>query len=103
MSAHESRQSYVECRDALTKRLAEAAPGRIQLLAGPRQVGKTTLLLELADRLGRQAVYAAADSPEGALPGFWERVIARAEEVASVEGRAVLLLDEAHLLHDWAG
>jgi predicted AAA+ superfamily ATPase len=29
---------------------AEPAPGRIQLLADPRQVGKTSLLLELAER-----------------------------------------------------
>lgn len=66
-------ESYLECREVLTKRLAEPAPTRIQLLAGPRQVGKTTLLLEIAGKLGRQAVYAAADAPEGALPGFWER------------------------------
>jgi hypothetical protein len=103
MSSAEFRQGYVECLDLLARRLAEPAPGRIQLLAGPRQVGKTTLLLEIAERLGKQTVYAAADSPEGALPGFWERVLARAEEVAVVEGRAALLLDEAHLLHDWAG
>lgn len=96
------RRSYVECRELLSKRLAEPAPGRVQLLAGPRQVGKTTLLLEVADGLGEQAVYAAADAPEGALPGFWERVLARAEDVAAAQGRAVLLLDEAHLLHDWA-
>lgn len=96
------RRSYVECRELLSKRLAEPAPGRVQLLAGPRQVGKTTLLLEVADGLGEQAVYAAADAPEGALPGFWERVLARAEDVAAARGRAVLLLDEVHLLHDWA-
>lgn len=102
MSSGDFRQSYVECRDLLTKRLAEPAPGRIQLLAGPRQVGKTTLLLEIAGKLGNQAVYAAADAPEGALPGFWERVLARAEDVATGEGRAVLLLDEAHLFPDWA-
>ena len=102
MSIEGFRQSYVECRETLTKRLAEPAPGRIQLLAGPRQVGKTTLLLEIADRLGRQAVYAAADAPEAALPGFWERLLARAEDVATAERRAIVLLDEAHLLHDWA-
>ena len=34
----------------------------------PRQVGKTTLLLELAASAGKQAVYAAADAPEAALP-----------------------------------
>lgn len=103
MSISSFRQSYVECRELLTRRLAEPAPGRIQLLAGPRQVGKTTLLLEIAGQLARQAVYAAADAPEGALPGFWERLLARAEETVATEGRAVLLLDEAHLLHDWAG
>ncbi|HET8540544.1 MAG TPA: AAA family ATPase [Anaeromyxobacter sp.] len=96
------RQSYVECRDLLAGRLAEPAPGRIQLLAGPRQVGKTTLLLEIADTLGKQSVYAAADAPEAALPGFWERLLARAEDVAAAEGRAIVLLDEVHLLHDWA-
>lgn len=102
MSSGHFRQSYLECRELLTERLVEPAPGRIQLLAGPRQVGKTTLLLEVADKLGKQAVYAAADAPEGALPGFWERVLARAEDAAAAEGRAVLFLDEAHLIHDWA-
>ena len=102
MSGEDSRLSYVECRQILTKRLAEPAPARIQLLAGPRQVGKTTLLLEIAGSLGRQAVYAAADAPEAALPGFWDRLLVRAEDVVTAEGRAVVLLDEAHLLHDWA-
>lgn len=95
------RLSYRECRDLLADRLAEPAPARIQLLSGPRQVGKTTLLLELVDRIGRSAIYAAADGPEAALPGFWERLWSRAEEVAG-DGRAVLLLDEAHLLPNWA-
>src|SRR5512134_2554566 len=103
MSTEIFRQSYDACRETLHRRLAEPAPGRIQLLAGPRQVGKTTLLLEIAERQGRAAVYAAADGPEAAVPGFWERLWVRGEETASNEGRAVVLLDEAHLLHDWAG
>jgi predicted AAA+ superfamily ATPase len=96
------RRGYVECRELLSTRLGEPAPGRIQLLSGPRQVGKTTLLLEIASEVGKQAVYAAADSPEASLPAFWERLLSRAEEVAAAHGRAVLLLDEAPLLHDWA-
>jgi uncharacterized protein len=96
------RLSYVACRELLSRRLAEPAPGFIQLLEGPRQVGKTTLLLELAAGFGGQAVYAAADGPDAALPGFWERLLARAEEVAAREGRAVLFLDEAHMVHDWS-
>jgi len=102
MSAQGFRLDYSACRAVLAKRLAEPAPGRIQLLAGPRQVGKTTLLLEMAEQAGKQAVYAAADSPEAALPGFWERVVGRAEDAAASHGRAILLLDEAHLLHGWA-
>ncbi len=102
MSNDYFRQSYLQCRELLFKRLAEPAPGRVQLLSGPRQVGKTTLLLEIADQVGKQAVYAAADAPESALPGFWERLMAKAEDVAMTEGRAIVLLDEAPLLHDWA-
>jgi uncharacterized protein len=89
--------------ELLSRRLAEPAPGRIQLLAGPRQVGKTTLLLQAAERHGKAAIYAAADGPEAALPGFWERLWIRAEETAASHGRAVVLLDEAHRLPDWAG
>ena len=96
------RLSYPECRDLLQDRIAEPAPTRIQLLAGPRQVGKTTLLLELAERLHGTAVYAAADAPEASLPGFWERLWVKAAEIARSRGRAVVLLDEAHLLPDWA-
>lgn len=103
MSEDAFRLDQAACRALLSRRLAEPAPGRIQLLAGPRQVGKTTLLLELAAALGPRATYAAADAPEAALPGFWERTLARAEEAAASGPGAVLFLDEAHLLHDWAG
>ena len=98
----EYRLSYSECRQVLAQRIGEPAPGRIQLLAGPRQVGKTTLLLDLAEELGGRALYAAADAPEAALPGFWERIWLGAEELATPTRPAVVLLDEAHLVHDWA-
>lgn len=102
MSADKFFLSVNDCRDRLLERLAEPAPGRIQLLSGPRQVGRTTLLLELADHFGARAVYAAADAPEAALPGFRERTFGSAEETAATRGVAVLLLDEAHLLHGWS-
>ncbi len=102
MSSEDHRLSFHACRDLLARRLAEPAPGRIQLLAGPRQVGKTTLLLELAERYASAAIYAAADGPEATVPGFWERLWVQATETASRAGRAVVLLDEVHLLEDWA-
>ena len=102
MTDGEPLPDYGQCLERLAARLVEPAPGRIQLLSGPRQVGKTTLLLELAQRLGGDAIYAAADGPEAALPGFWERLWSGVEGHAASRGRAVLLLDEAHLLPEWA-
>src|SRR5213075_2258423 len=103
MVSEDYRLSFHEARDVLARRLAEPAPGRIQLLSGPRQVGKTTLLLALADQIGAdRAIYAAADAPEAALPGFLERVWLRAVESAERRGLAVVLLDEAHLLPNWS-
>ena len=58
-----------EIRALLVQRLSEPAPGRIQLITGPRQVGKTTLLLDVAARYGDRGVYAAADAPEAGVPG----------------------------------
>jgi len=101
MQSHEFRLGYHQCRDALTARLAEPAPSRIQLLTGPRQVGKTTLLLEIARAWGDDAIYAAADGPEAALPGFWDRLWERAESRALADGRAVVLIDEAHVIPGW--
>ncbi len=92
---------FNHCRDLLLKRLREPAPGRIQLMTGPRQVGKTTLLLEIARQFGDKAVYAAGDEPDAALPGFWERSWGEAEARAQ-HGPTVLLLDEVHHLSDWA-
>jgi len=97
----EFTSDYAPCRDLLLKRLREPAPGRIQLLTGPRQVGKTTLLLEIAAQFGEAAVYAAGDEPDAALPGFWERRRSDAEARAR-RATAILLLDEIHYLDDWA-
>jgi|GEM_PF-4787450 len=79
----------------LLARLGESAPEKLQMLVGPRQVGKTTLLLELAERWGERAVYASADAPEAELPGWADAVWRRGLERAA-SGPAVLLLDEVH-------
>jgi predicted AAA+ superfamily ATPase len=102
MPREDFRLNFQEVRETLARRLAEPPPTRIQLLAGPRQVGKTTLLLDLARSFGSAAVYATMDGPEAALPGFWERLWLRADQAARQEGRAVVLLDEIHLFPQWA-
>jgi predicted AAA+ superfamily ATPase len=93
---------YGACLGLLRQRLAEPAPGRLQLLTGPRQVGKTTLLLALAAELELDATYVAADSPQASLPGFWERLWADVERAAVGRARSVVLLDEIQHLPDWA-
>jgi len=103
MSSEPFRLDYPSCMDLLRERLSEPAPGRIQLLTGPRQSGKTTLLLDLADQFGDRALYVAADGPGAALPGFWERLWAQANEVAVGQGQMIVLLDEVQHLADWAG
>jgi predicted AAA+ superfamily ATPase len=90
---------YYATREQLRRRLAERAPARVQLLTGPRQVGKTTLLLELAQEWGERAIYLAADTPEAALPGWWEAQWQRATRLAG-DGTALLLIDEIHYLPD---
>ncbi len=101
MSEYSCVLSYPDCKRVLLDRLEEKAPGRIQILTGPRQVGKTTLLLEIASKLAEKAIYAAGDEPSAAVPGFWERIWADAETRAG-SNRTALLIDEVHHIPDWA-
>lgn len=106
MVSGDYRLGYWECLELLSERLAQGRgadrPLPIQMLTGPRQVGKTTLLLALAERHGKRALYVACDAPEAAFPGYWEQQWARAEALAEAEGDALLLLDEVHVLSEWA-
>ncbi len=94
--------SFSEALHILLERLSEPSPGRIQLLVGPRQIGKTTLLFDLEQRFSPNALYTALDSPEAALPGFWERFWAQAEAMALSKGTIIVLLDEIHVLPGWS-
>jgi uncharacterized protein len=93
--------SFERCRTHLAARLDERPPTRIQVLVGPRQVGKTTLLLEVARQRDGRAHYVAADSPDAALPGFWERTWHEAERRAEA-GPTVLLIDEIQHVGNWS-
>lgn len=93
--------TYTEVLQTLRQRLREPAPARAQILSGPRQVGKTTLLGEIAAEWGGQAIYAPADVQAALLSGWWENLWSQAERLA---GRrpAVLLIDEIQGLPDWS-
>lgn len=94
--------TYHAIRDELFSRLRETAPGRVQILGGPRQVGKTTLLLEMANGFGDRASYFSADSTEAQMPGWWEQVVRAAGERARKTGAGILLVDEIPYLPDWS-
>ncbi len=86
--------------DVLADRLDE--PRRfIHVVAGPRQVGKTTLVHQVLDALDVPTRYASADQPSLRGPQWvaqqWD---AARREVGSGEG--VLVLDEVQKAADWA-
>jgi predicted AAA+ superfamily ATPase len=101
MSEYSSEHGYQAVAQTLRRRLEEHPPTRLQLLVGPRQVGKTTLLLELESRHKSRTIYVSADAPEAALPnwadGLWRQALDRA-------GRepAILLIDEIQYLPQWS-
>jgi len=87
----------------LRRRLAE--PRRfIQVVAGPRQVGKTTLVQQLADEIGSGIRYASADEPtlRGAewIAQQWDAARLDAKEAG--EAGVVLALDEIQKISDWS-
>lgn len=94
--------TFYSLRATLKERIRENSPALIQLLVGPRQVGKTTLLLEIAAEWEGRSLYASADAPEAALPNWREGIWRRIEAIASSGNPAVLLLDEVQYLPDWS-
>lgn len=78
-------------------------PQFLQIVIGPRQVGKTTAVRQAADRLGWPQVVASADEP---LPPGAEWVesqwrLARVKE-AGCEGPVLLVLDEIQKVAGWS-
>lgn len=94
--------SYSAVLAELERRLKEPAPGRVQLLSGPRQVGKTHLLHEIERGLEGRVVFAAADSPASGVSGWWEAQWRQAEARAATGETAVIMIDEIHFLPDWS-
>ena len=100
-----SPKSYQRPQAAeLARRLAE--PRRfIQVVAGPRQVGKTTLVQQVTDAVRTcRCVYASADEPTLRGPEWiaqqWEA--ARLSIGRQGSGGAVLVLDEVQKASGWS-
>lgn len=87
----------------LAKRLRE--PRRhIQVVAGPRQVGKTTLVQYVAERGRRPVKFVSADNPALRDPGWMTREWQLGRDMASDAGSpgALLVIDEVQKVHGWS-
>ena len=101
-----SKSSYVRPAAAeLLNRLREPRP-LIQVISGARQVGKTTLVHQVMERLGTPARYASADEPALRGPAWivqqWEAARLLASSQADGSGGALLVLDEIHKIDGWS-
>ena len=77
----------------------------IQVLAGPRQTGKTTLAHQLMEGLGIESHYASADEPALKGPTWIEQQWEAARNRALTPGGrrpVLLLLDEIQKIHGWS-
>src|SRR3990170_2478739 len=89
--------------EALARRLAE--PRRfIQAVAGPRQVGKTTLVQQVTGASGLATRFASADEPTLRGAGWIAQQWEAARRAARDAGRrgAVLVLDEIQKVPGWS-
>jgi predicted AAA+ superfamily ATPase len=76
----------------------------LQAVAGPRQVGKTTLVQDVVEASGLPARFASADEPTLRGPSWieqqWEAT--RLAAVDTGDGGAVLVLDEIQKIPGWS-
>lgn len=87
----------------LMERLAE--PRRfLQVVAGARQVGKSTLVQQVLESSSRPSLFVSADEPalrdSAWLATQWERARRLAKEAG--KGGAVLAIDEVQKVGDWS-
>jgi len=75
----------------------------IQVLIGPRQVGKTTIAKQIQESIGIPTVYATADSPVPLDSAWIETQWRLALAEAGTDGGPVLLvLDEVQKVRGWS-
>jgi Predicted ATPase (AAA+ superfamily) len=87
---------------SLLARLNEP-PRFIQILAGPRQVGKTTLINQVLSKFRGQSVYAQADLPVPPTAQWIEQQWQRALMAnPSSDQPVVLVLDEVQKVPRWS-
>jgi predicted AAA+ superfamily ATPase len=85
----------------LGRRFQEAARS-IQVVIGPRQVGKTTAIKQLLAEWKAPHHYAAADLPAPPEPAWIIEEWSRARALIEKKDHAVLVLDEVQKISRWS-
>lgn len=86
--------------NALFTRLQEDKP-LIQVVTGPRQVGKTTALLQVLKKWNGPTVYASADAPAPPESDWIEQAWQSAGIKAEKQGPTLMVLDEIQKVRGW--
>lgn len=73
----------------------------LQVVTGPRQVGKTTLVLQALADQNLPTIYASADEP-GLRDAIWLRQNWEAARLQAGTDAAILVIDEVQKITDWS-
>ncbi len=91
-------------KQMLTRRIEGESRKFIQVLYGPRQVGKTTLVTQFARQTALPVHYVSTDgviSPGGTwISQQWE--VARMQVAGTTKNEAVLVIDEIQKIENWS-
>ena len=85
----------------ISQRLAERARF-IQVIIGPRQVGKTTAVKQALEELNLPSHYSAADLPAPPEPVWIEKQWEHARTLSMKHGTVILVLDEVQKIERWS-
>jgi len=101
-----SRKPQVYRRPVFAEILERAEEPRqfIQVLAGPRQVGKTTVARQVMDAIGIPGHFASADAPDPEDIGwiYTQWAIGRQQAKMGARAGGLLILDEVQKIRDWS-
>lgn len=87
--------------DLLASRLRES-PSRLQVVSGPRQVGKTTVVRQALEATDASSHYASADDPALRDSAWLEAQWEEGRRLSRDRGRAILAIDEIQKVDSWA-
>ena len=96
--------AYQRSQVVLLKRRLKEPRRFLQVIAGPRQVGKTTLVQQVMETFESGFLYASADEPSTRGPVWIQQQWEAARLAAKARGRsgAILALDEVQKIPDWS-